>query len=218
MNLFNLPDSTKVEKIIPKNAFDAYTNAKQKKLFADLVSRITWLNKVSPETINLAGKEVKEIQIFFIELKAKKEIQLLLDIIDKAIPYQIIFIVNYSDIVYLSTSAKHVHAINENNAVIDWTFKTSWFSANENKYIIHLTKNIDAVYSDFCFQLSDKVNAKNKKLQELITDEKQINSLRKDILKLKANIGKCKQFKQKVELNLQLKYIEEKLHILLNEK
>jgi hypothetical protein len=62
MELFALPQSTKVQKVVPKNAFDGYTNSKQKKLFSDKVLRITWLNKLAPSTVNLEAKDVKEIQ------------------------------------------------------------------------------------------------------------------------------------------------------------
>ena len=63
MEVFSLPNAAKVQRVIPKNAFDAYTNAKQKKLFTDLIARITWLYKLSPDTVNLEAKEIKEIQI-----------------------------------------------------------------------------------------------------------------------------------------------------------
>ena len=69
MEVFNLPTSAKVGKAIPKNAFESYTNTKLKKLFSDHVARITWLYKLSPKTSNLEANEIKEIQIFKIELK-----------------------------------------------------------------------------------------------------------------------------------------------------
>lgn len=62
--MFNLPKSTEVNKFIPKNAFDTYTNAKQKKLIAEKISRITWNNKISFETVNLRGSSIEEIQLF----------------------------------------------------------------------------------------------------------------------------------------------------------
>lgn len=127
MELFNLPHTAKVNRVIPKNAFDAYTNSKQKKLFTDLILRITWQQKLSPDTVNLEAKEILEIQIFKIELKVREEIQSLLDIINKAIPYNIIFIVEESDAIYLSTSTKHPHPVNADNSVIDWTLEHHGF-------------------------------------------------------------------------------------------
>lgn len=204
MELFILPQSTKVQKVIPKNAFDEYTTSKQKKLFADKILRITWLNKLAPNTVNLETKEVKEIQIFKIELKVKEEIKIILDIINKATVYHIIFIVSFEEEIYLSTSAKHPHPANENNAVIDWTFKTDWFSTNENPYTLLLKKNLDAVYHDFCNQLSAKPNSINESLQNLVQYSKQRDLLEKEIAQLKTKIKNCQQFNTQVELNLVL--------------
>jgi hypothetical protein len=99
MEIFKLPASTTVQKVIPKNAFDAYTRSKQKKLFTDLVSRITWTHKLSAETTNLRAYDINEIQIFRIELKVKNDIKPVLEVIDKAIPYHIIFVIEHEGVI-----------------------------------------------------------------------------------------------------------------------
>jgi len=211
MELFNLPHTAKVNKVIPKNTFDSYTSTKQKKLFSELIARIIWTHKLSTDTVNLTAKDIKEIQIFRIELKVKQDIQPILDIIDKAIPYSIIFILVFEELVRLSTSSKHPHAVNEDNAVIDWTFKTDWFLPAEKKYDLKLKISIDAVYHDFCVQLSNKPSLATKPLNDIIAYEKKINALEKEISKLNAGIANCKQFNVKVEMNLKLKELEKEL-------
>ncbi|MBL7773921.1 MAG: DUF4391 domain-containing protein [Chitinophagaceae bacterium] len=205
MEMFSLPHTAKVNRVIPKNAFDAYTNSKQKKLFTDQILRITWLQKLSPGTVNLEAKEIQEIQIFKIELKVREDMQTLLEIIDRAIPYNIIFIIEESDSIYLSTSTKHPHPVNADNSVIDWTFKTSWFLPRLNKYSLHLKKNLDAVYHDFCIQLTGDKKMARKSLQDLVQYNKQVDALEKEITQLKKSIKNSKQYKYKVELNLLLK-------------
>jgi len=217
MELFKLPHTTIVNRVIPKNAFDSYTTAKQKKLFTELIARITWTHKLSPDTINLEAKDIKEIQVFKIELKVKQEIQTVLDIIDKSIPYNIIFVVEHDTMIYISTSSKHPHPINEDNAVIDWTFRTDWLLPSQNKYTLQLKKSIDAIYHDFCVQLSEKYSMSNKTLKDLIAFNKEVDALVKEITKLKSEIAGCNQFKNKVDLNLKLKAKEEKLQSLLSE-
>lgn len=54
MDYFDLPVSTMVQRVVPKNSFDASTNSKQKDLFTKEVARIIWSNKLSSETINLS--------------------------------------------------------------------------------------------------------------------------------------------------------------------
>jgi hypothetical protein len=216
MDLFTLPLTTKVNKVIPKNAFDSYITTKQKKLFTDLIARITWTHKISTDTVNLEAKDINEIQVFRIELKAKEDIKTVLDIIDKSIPYNIIFVVQFESSVYISTSVKHKHPINEDNAVLDWTFKSEWFSLSEKKYNLQLKKNIDVVYHDFCIQLSDKPSMATKSLHALIAYKKKVSALEKDIAKLRSSMANSKQFNNKVELNLKIKATENELQSLLS--
>ena len=211
INYFELPLSTLVNKVIPKNAFDNYTNTRQKRLFTDHVHRITWTNKISRETTNLPFKEVQEIQLFKIELKLKEDISSILEIIDKAIPYLIIFSIYYEDEMYLSTSTKHPHPTNENNAVIDWTFKTDWFKQGTNGYSINLKTNLDWVIKDFSLQISGKSALLKESMATIVQNEQQISVLEKEIDKLKSKISRTKQFNEKVELNLELKVKEDEL-------
>lgn len=215
MELFSLPHTTKVNRVIPKNAFDNYTTPKQKKLFTELIARIIWTHKLSTDTINLEAKDIKEIQLFKIELKVKQEIQPVLDIIDKSIPYTIIFVVEYDTMVYISTSSKHPQPTNENNSVIDWTFKTDWFEFSQNKYKLQLKKSIDAIYHDFCIQLSGSSKMMSRSLQDLIVFKKNVDALKKEIGRLKYAMTKSKQFNNKVELNLKLKEKEQELNNLI---
>ena len=111
----------------------------------------------------------------------------------------------------MSTSVKHPHPLNENNSVIDWRFRTDWFQSNENKYSFNLKRNLDAVYHDFCNQLSGAPKMANKSLRDLVEYKQQLYTLEKEIEKLKASIANCKQFNRKVELNLQLNSLHDQL-------
>jgi hypothetical protein len=202
MERFNLPKHTVVNKSIPKNAFDKFTNTKQKQLFVDTVDKIRWLNKISKETVNLPGKDIKELQVFEIQLRKKDRIETLLDLIDRSIPYHIIFILVSGNEFMISLSEKHSHPTNEDQSVIDWTFRSKWFSEEEFHYQLNLKESIDFVFSDICFQVSGK---KKGKLSDLIKHEQVINEIRREISKLEGAIKKSKQFNQKVELNLRLR-------------
>lgn len=208
--MFNLPKSTLVKKVIPKNAFDSYTNTKQKKMFGEKVLRMTWTNKLSFDTINILGNDVEEIQLFEIELKEKFDAKDLLVIIDKAIPYHIIFIVRYYDEYYISTSAKHIHPTNEDNAVIDYTFLSEWTEEKIFAFDIELKNNLDWVYKTFCLQFVSVLD-NSKNLKEFIETQKNIDGIKREIEKVKLEILRCKQFNKKVELNLKLKVLQGKL-------
>ena len=208
MSYFNLPISTNVNRFIPKNAFDAFTNAKQKKKIADTIEKITWLNKLLKETINLTGKEIIEIHI--IEIKLKEEIypKDLLDIIDKSIPHHTIFVLSFKDSILFHTSKKHQHLLGQDICIIDWSFATQWFLANENKYQLNLKISLDFVYADFCSQLSNYTK-EQKDIDKIIDHDKYLKGLKKQITDLKKAIRAEKQFNKKVELNIALSKVSQ---------
>jgi len=208
MDFFNLPLSTKVGRVVPKNAFDEYTNTKQKKLFIDCIQRITWTHKLSADTVNLDAKDIQEIQVFKIELKQKSDILKIAEIINKSIPYHIVFWVEYNREAYISTASKHPHPTNDDIAVIDWTFTSDWFNKDDNSYAFNLKESLDAVFKDLCVQLTGRKDMRNQSLSNILKNQKEEDRLIKTRNKLKSEILKCKQFNQKVELNLKLKSIE----------
>ena len=211
MNYFDLPPSTQVNRVVPKNAFDTYTTTKQKKLFTDLIQRISWTHKLSQATLNLPAKEIVEIQVFKIELKEKALIPKVLEIIDKAIPYTLVFWIQKENQAYISTSSKHPHPTQEDLSVIDWTFSSDWFPTDEVPYLFTLKESLDAIFKDLCVQLSGRTELSTKPLQEILQNEQKRYNLEKEIQKLKSKISKCKQFNIKVELNLQLRSMEAEL-------
>ena len=211
MDFFNLPIRTKVGRIVPKNAFDDYINTKLKKQFTDYIQRITWTNKLSKDTINLDGRDVQEIQVFKIELKLKTDITKVLEIINKAIPYHIVFWVEFNNHAYITTAAKHPHPSNDNISVIDWTFTSDWFEKNKNNYVLNLIGSLDSVFKDLCVQLTGKADLSEKPMDLILENQQETNRLENEINKLKSAISSSKQFNIKVELNMKLKKVEKEL-------
>lgn len=208
--ILDLPLKSQVNKVVPKNAFDAYTNPSQKRKFTELISKLTWLNKLCFETINLKGKEVKEIQIFQVDLKKPEGFEAVLQVIDKAIPYHIIFCIYYKERVLFSASQKHLNPVNDDMAVVDWSFTSQWIDKSESHYKVNLERNLDFVFFDFCKQVSgQELTASN--ISDLVFYDKSLKELNKSISTLEATISKTKQFNKKVELNIQLQ--EKRIHL-----
>jgi hypothetical protein len=214
MSLINLPLSTSINRSIPKNAFDKYTNSKQKRIFIESIEKIKWSNKIASETINLTAIDIKEIQVFEVHLKEKVKIKEALDIIDKSIPYHIVFFLYFKEFVMISTSKKHAHVTNEDIAVIDWTFETEWILIKDLNIKFNLKQNIDFIYSDLCFQINGNVN-EDKNIIEIIALESQIKSLKHQISRLESVIKNSKQFNKKVEFNLELNEKKKQLELLV---
>lgn len=216
MDFFSLPSRTKVGRVIPKNAFDEYTNTKQKKLFTDCIQRITWTHKLSADTLNLDTKDIQEIQVFKVELKQKSDILKILEIINKSIPYHIVFWVEHNQEAYISTASKHLHPTNNDVAVIDWTFTSDWFNKDDNSYAFSLKGSLDTVFKNLCVQLTGKPELGKQSLDSILKNQQEVDRLKKEISKLKSAISKSKQFNEKVNLNIELQKLERELKSLIN--
>ena len=207
--MFNLPKSTEVKNVLAKNYFDDYTNTRQKKIFTDKILRITLQNTISVDSVNLSGKEIVEIHIIEIELKEQLNLKTILNIMNRAIPYAVIFIIRFKDLIYISTSPKHINPISPTNAVIDYTFETDWMEKTALKLKIDLKSNLDWIYQKFCEQfLVTEISGKD--LPEIVRNQKKLDTGTRELEKLRNEISKCKQFNKKVELNLKLRQLENK--------
>lgn len=211
MDFFNLPSRTKVGRVVPKNAFDEYTNTKQKKLFTDCILRISWTHKLSADTVNLDAKDIQEIQVFKVELKQKSDILKILEIINKSIPYHIVFWVEHDQEAYISTASKHPHPTNDDVAVIDWIFTTDWFNKDNNCYAFNLKGSLDATFKDLCVQLTGKPELGKQSLGSILKNQQEVHRLKTEISRLKSAISRSKQFNEKVDLNIKIQELEKTL-------
>ncbi|RYY50610.1 MAG: DUF4391 domain-containing protein [Chitinophagaceae bacterium] len=209
MELFNLPASSAVNRVIPKNSFDAQASKAQTALFARQVLRILWMYKLAASTINLDGETIHEIQVMRIDLKLRTYIHTLLDLIDRSIPYAIIFQVQYGEECYLSAAAKRPHPAHPDVSVIDSAFRTDWFRPAPGLYPLDLRISLDAVYLDFCRKLVSTPAPAHIGLEQLATRERELARLRREIEQLKRKISYTPEFSRRVELNIELKKREE---------
>src|SRR5690606_29598748 len=140
-NIFQLSLSTYVNRAIHKNAFDEFTDTKEKKDFVDKIDKIRWLYKIATDTTNLPSGEVVELQVFEISLRKRDEIPGLIKVIDRSIPYPIVFILTFGEELMFSLSKKHPHPANEDKAVTDWTFTSAWIKQHESPYQLTLKES-----------------------------------------------------------------------------
>ena len=190
---FNLPKSTLLNKFIPKSIFfaKAVVNSKLKADFTDKIQKITWKYKISEETlwINKSDK-IQEIEIFEINLKEKIIPKNVLKVIDKTIPYPILYIFTYeNDYSYWIT--------------LKWEKLWNYYFSdwNENIEFEFNWIDIERVFEDIIKKFLKNIDTDDKKFDEIIETDNARIFLEKDIEKLKNKIKKEKQFNKKVELN-----------------
>lgn len=200
---FNLPEKSFVNKFIPKSKFfeKAIVNTKLKNEFASKIKRITWKYKLAEDTIGvLKTDNVEEIQIFEIELKEKGIPKNVLKVIDKAIPYQILYVFIYKDSLAFGVTLKG------NN--LQRYYFSEWDS---NLNIDFRGVNLEKIYQNIVKKFISKVETDEKSFGEVVENDARMELLEKEIRTLKNKISKEVQFNKKVELNKVLKEKKEEL-------
>lgn len=216
--MFNLPKHTFVKSVIPKKEFYDYCNNKQKKLLTNQIQRITWLHSLSNKTINLKGEEIEEIQVFHIELKQKVKIPELILLINRIIPYHIIFVVSYGDELYLSASTKYPNPTQENIDVVSDTATTEWMHREDMSYKFELRSSLDVVFNQFFLQIKDFTFEDDRyiekgELERIIKIKQEIEELESKIKLAEAKVKSTKQINRELEYYQEQKKLERQLRL-----
>ena len=217
--MINLPKSTEFNKRIPKQKFYEKLNVTPalKRSFIDQIKTVIWRNKIAESTINIApGKTVTEIEIFEIQLNSSELDTDVLKLIDKEIPYHIVFILSYEG-KYQAWTAYKEETVSGNSAFkVDTYYHTEWLE-EENLPLKADGLDIDMVYENFVRQIAGDAlkNVNDESLKESVEREKKREQLKKQIAALEAKIRKEKQFNKQVEMNGRLKKLRKELEYLL---
>ena len=213
--MLGLPRSTEFDKRIPKQKF--YENLSLtpavKKAFTEQIKVIYWRNKLAATTLNLApGEQVTEIEVFEVRLNLPDLDEGVLRLIDREIPYHILFLLEQDGKYQAVIGYKEAAGSGKAAFKVDRYYHTEWM--DETELPLHLEGlTLDAIYENFIRQIAgNNLRAgEDTTLKERIEQQKQREQLEKQIAALEARIRKEKQPKKKFELMRELKKIQESL-------
>lgn len=204
MTAYTLPKSALVDKFLPKSVIFQKLDAdyKIREDFSKYIQKLTWKYKLAENTIWVPKWEkIEEIQIFEVQLKIREIPVKLLTLIDKIIPYPILFeCVFWDDVAYAIKYDKEYFVSQRNENI---TFELNWV-------------NLDKVYEKIVAHFID-INSENT-FEELLDWHQKIEKLQLEITKLTLMIKKEVQFNRKVPLNMELQKKKKELEYLLSHK
>lgn len=212
--MLNLPKSTEFNRRIPKQKFyeNMDVSPALKRVFVDQIKVIYWRNKIAASTVNLApGETVTEIEVFEIKLTEQVPPEAVLRQIDKAIPYHIIFLLEY-DGKYQAWTAYKEASTGANAFKVHSYYHTDWLP--EEKLPLKLDGlNLDKVYENFVRQIGgDALSADSAEtLQQSVERDERRQQLEKQIAALQTKMRKERQFNKQVQLNAQIKELRKEL-------
>lgn len=205
---FSLPEQAYVHRPIPKNTFfgKATINTKLKKEFTDQIQKITWEYKIAEDTIGIPGTaSIEEIQIFEIQCKEKLIPKNVLKVIDKTIPYPILYVFTYDGHTAYGITLKG-----------DGT-QRYYFSEWDKEQVFSFSgTTLERIYQEIVTAFI-AIRPSGKDFATIVETDKQRAILEKEISALKNKIKNEKQFNRKVEFNKTLlekkKLLESMLHL-----
>lgn len=216
--MIELPASTLFNKRVPKQRFygNLSVTPELKRVFTEQISTIRWRNKLAPSTMNIAeGEKVLELQIFHVLLNQKSVDQRVLQLMDREIPYHILFLLEYDQMLQAWIAYKEASQSKSGAFVVVKYYHSDW----QPKEALNLSLeglNLDAVYENFIRQIagerleapSDTEKTSDESLADAVERDQARQKLQKQIDRLQKKVYKEKQFNKQVELNNKLRELK----------
>lgn len=213
--MLNLPRGTVFNRRIPKQKFyeNLSVTAELKRVFVEQINVIYWKNKIAPSTVNIAaGKTVAEIEVIEIRLNQPGLDKRVLQLIDKEIPYHILFLLVCEEKVQAWIGYKEQSQGKAAAFKPGAYYHTEWQPVGELSLRLD-GLNMDSVYESFIRQIAgERLEDKpGGDLKDAVARDARRQKLQKEIAALENKIRREKQFNIQVELNSELKRLRAEL-------
>lgn len=211
--MLRLSKSTEFNKRIPKQKF--YENLSItpaiRKDFSEQIKTIYWRNKLAATTLNISsGEQVTEIEVFEVKLASPNLDENVLQLIDREIPYHILFLLAHDGKCRAVMGYKEAATLGKNTFKVERYYYTEWISETEMPIRLEgLT--LDAIYENFIRQIAGNTlrSEESATLKDSIERQKRMEQIEKQIATLEGKIKKERQPKKKFDLVNELKQLQD---------
>lgn len=214
---YTFPAKALVNRPIPKNKFYEHASISRsvKDAFVSQIQQITWAYKLSPETTNLAAvKGLFEIQVFNIQLKTLELDNGVLLSIDKSIPHPIFYQLFFEDKMRVAIAYKRMNESDDAKWVIEQYLSSQWLKMAEVEQLktpLPIALNLGGLYEQMLKALMPIPANEGENIKAQTERLSQITQKQKEIAQLQSKMRNEKQFNRKVEMNNQLKSLQQQL-------
>lgn len=207
--MIDLPASTRVNRFLPKEKFYSKTtmSSKLRQQFTDEIDKITWTNKISPDTLNITSGDNAELQVFEVILKGSEISTSVLRHIDTHIPYPILFIIKKHGAIKAVLSFKESTARSEDRMKVDSYFDSGW----QKELTLELKgRSVAEIYKNYMYQIKPELrDTKRASTKEVVEVNKAKQSIQSQIDKLNIQIRNELSTAKKQELARQRFQLEQ---------
>jgi hypothetical protein len=212
--MFQFPEQTTVNKVLPKTKiYDKTRPAKTvRDLFVSDVEQIVWKYKLSPDTLRLSPADgIQEIQVFEIALK-RSEISLrVLETIDRAIPYPVIYRLCRGQRVRHVAAFKRPAQDGSQKWMIGEYYQTPWTKDAASHNPLPLSLNLKSLYDQMMRAFIALPAREGEQLSELVEREYRVRQFQRQLSQLETKLRSEKQFNRKVDINTEIRSLIKEL-------
>ena len=206
-NLLNYHKDVIVDRVVPKTKFYHFmeVNQRMKVRFVNDVEKITWLYKLSANTLNVTSSEdLVEIDVFVATLKQQDCPVDLFTFIDTNMPHHIVFILEYENSYMILLNYKNWADGTHTKFKITKSFASLW--VNEEQLSLEIQgQSLSRIYENFVAQVSGIGEHKAGALAEIVELKKRIASMESKLQSLEKRMRKEPQYDVQVKMNKQVK-------------
>ena len=206
-NILKYPQSTIVNRVVPKTMFYKFmeVNPRMKSRFVNDVVNITWLYKLSASTLNVTdAEEMKEIEVFVVNLKQPDCPTDLFTFIDINMPHHIVFVLVHDDNAMLLINYKDWTDDTHTKFKIRQAFASPWVPLTELELSVQ-GQSLPRIYDNFVAQVSGIGEHKAGALEEIVALKAQITKAEADLECLQKKMRKEPQLDRQLAMNKQVK-------------
>ncbi len=232
-DFLNIPDSCFIGNTIYKKLFyeSADLSTSDKSLFTDTISKITWINCLKPETINIPAykdevRDYPEVEVIEVLVHKDYKLKRIAEIIMRTIPYPMVLIFKLEDKRQFYVAQQRTNQNDSSKNTIEEFIATDWLESDSALFAKLDIKqmrfaNFYALYSDIVDTISiynlsaimpTDDNITGAEARELSA---KIEEIEGQITSLRARLKKESQFNRRMELNIEIKKLEQNKNKLL---
>ena len=209
------PSSTRKGIRLPKESF--YTHATLtptvKRAMVDDVEQIVWSHSLTAETLNVnSNDKVRQIDVLTITLKKRECNEKIFEVIERAIPRHILFILRFKSECRLLIHFKEAYENVKGKYRIVESYFTEWQPEEEVTLAIS-GLDLERIYHNFIYQIAGNKLKKEsvRELGKAVEQHQEAEKIRKKIARLEDKMRKEIQFNLQLQLSTEIKNLKKKL-------
>ena len=215
-NILKYPQSTIVNRVVPKTMFYKFmeVNLRMKTRFVNDVVNITWLYKLSASTLNVTDtEEMKEIEVFVVNLKQPDCPTDLFTFIDTNMPHHIVFVLVHDGNAMLLINYKDWADASHAKFKIRQAFASTWVPIADLELTVQ-GQSLPRIYDNFVAQVSGIGEHKAGAMADIVALRKQIATAEAELESLQKKMRKEPQFDRQLAMNKQIKAKRKEIELL----